>query len=416
MKERWIEIEPRGHRYILLGLLRDEQYELALEKLEEMTRTGIPIDSWVFQVFIYVFGKLGFTDDALRIVRHRLDNAADVPVNIWYYVLDICSKSQNHEATSYIWNRAVESGMVNPSDGIALNVLNMAAAYGDTELATRVIQYLASRGTRLSRPHYEALADAYNAQGNMERAIEVFCIMHGAGADVNPSTTGSLSQALRHNPALIDEAVQAMAQAEEKYTVPIGVFNAVLNEMVKSDAPTPEEAFDKALGLYRRIREFAQANPNMETFRNLLWKCTRPDAAQFLAAEMVHFKIRQTLGVMELMLKIHVEHHGPTHRIKGYFYNIAPHLRRNYPQGSRKWRAMMSLSVTIVKRLVAERDPEAWRILQICRRIGLDKPTIMTLRSEVEAGNVQMHNAAAHPENLDQDVDSRSVEDILTTV
>ncbi|KAF3767582.1 hypothetical protein M406DRAFT_217485, partial [Cryphonectria parasitica EP155] len=292
MKERWIEILPKGHRYIALGLLRDEQYELALEKLQEMIRNGIVVDPWVYHIFIYVFAKLGFTDDALRIVRYRLDKAKNVPVNVWYFLLDVCSKHQNHEATTYIWNRAVQAGVVNPSDGIALNVLNMAAAYGDTELATRVIQYLASRGTRLSRPHYEALADAYNVQGNMERAIETYCIMDGAGAEVNQSSTGSLRQALRRNPALIDQAVQAMADLKLRYKVPIGIFNAVLNEMARSDADHPEEAFGKALDLYRRIREFVPSDPNVETFRNLLWKCTNPDIAQFLVGEMVHFKVR----------------------------------------------------------------------------------------------------------------------------
>lgn len=388
MKERWVDISPKGHRFIALGLLRDEQYELALEKLEQMFQQGIEVDPWVFDIFIYVFGKLEFLDEALRLVRHRLDCGFEVSVNVWYFLLDVCSKGQNHQATTYIWNRTVQQGIVNPSDGVAMNILNMASVYGDTDLATQVIQYLAERGTRLSRPHYEALADAYSMHGNIERAIEVYCIMHNAGAEVNQSSAGTLCQSLSRDPARIDQAVEAMEKLKEPYKIPVGIFNAVLNELVKFPDPTPEKAFFKALALYRRAPEFLPTGPNWETFRNLLWKCTKPDVAQFLAGEMVAFKVRPTLVISELMLKVHVEHNGPTHRVKAAFYKVAPHFHSDYAPGSRRWQNIMDLSVKLVKRLIAERDPEAWGILEICRRNGLDESMITALREEVEDGTL----------------------------
>ncbi|KAJ4425160.1 hypothetical protein N0V82_000215 [Gnomoniopsis sp. IMI 355080] len=386
-----------GHRFIVLGLLRDEQYEMALDKLETMIQEGIEVDPWVFDIFIYVFGKLEFLDDALRLVRHRLDRGFDVSLNIWYFLLDVCSKGQNHQATTYIWNRTVKQGVVNPSDGVALNILNMASVYGDTELATQVIQYLAERGTKLSRAHYEALADAYSMQGNVERAIEVYCIMHGAGAEVSQASVGTLCQSLSRDPSHINQAVDAMEQLKKKYKLPVGVFNAVLNEMVKSSASTPEKAFIRALELYRRIREFVPNGPNLETFRNLLWRCTRSEIAQFLAAEMVAFKIRQNLVIMELMFKVHVEHNGPVHRVKAAFYKVAPHFHSDYAPGSRRWQNIMDLSVKLVKRLIAERDPEAWRILDICRRNGLEEDTIRMMREDVEAGRLAATDAPALP-------------------
>lgn len=395
MKERWIETLPKGHRYIALGLLRDEQYELALEKLDEMIRNGTLIDSWVFDIFTYVFGKLKFLDDALRITRHRVDRGYPIPVNIWYFLLDVCSQGQNHEATAYIWNRTVQQGLVNPSDGVSLNILNMAAAYGDTELATQVIQYLAARGTKLSRPHYEALADAYSVQGKVDRAVEVYCIMYGAGAEVNHPAVGSFCKALTRDPSLIDQAVQAMSSLRRKYKVPIGVFNAVLNEMVKSDTPNPEEAFARAFDLYRRMRYFVEEKPNADTFRNLLWKCTRPDIAQFFAGEMVAYQIRQTLAITELMLKVHVEHHGPTHRANDYFFRVAKYFRTDYAPGSRRWQKIMDLSVKLVKRLVGERNPLAWRILDVCQKNGLEEDKIKALREEVEAGKIPMADMTA---------------------
>lgn len=404
MKDRWLEISPEGHQHIAIGLLRDEQYELALEKLHEMYEKGIQIEGWVYDIFIYVFGKMEFLDDALRIVRHRLDSGQEVPVNVWYFLLDVCSKGQNIAATRYIWNRAVLQGILNPSDGVALNVLNMAAVYGDTELCTPVIEYLASRGTRLNRHHYEALIDAYAAQGNVEKTLEVYCIMRAAGVEVTNSSTGSLAFALTRDPSLIDQAIQAMSDLQGKHNVPIAVFNCVLNEIVKADVPQPDDAFAKALGLYRRIREFVPDGPNLETFRNLLWKCTRPELAQFFAGEMIHFGIKSSLVITKHMYRINVEFHGPSHRAKDYFFKVAPHLAAggDLSKGQRK-AEVMDLSIKLIKRLIGERDPEAWRILDICKKNGLEEEAISALRAEVEAGTVTgTGTSSSRSETVDQ--------------
>lgn len=403
MKERWVEVLPKGHRYIALGLLRDEQYELALEKLDSMIQSDVLIDPWVFDIFIYVFGKLDFLDDALRIARHRAARGFEIPVNIWYFLLDVCSRGQNHEATTYIWNGSVQQGLVNPSDGVALNVLNMSAAYGDAELATQVIQYLAARGTRLTRPHYEALADAYNVQGKVNRAIEVYCIMYDAGAEVGHETAGTLCQALSRDPPLIDKAIEAMSELKENYKVPVGIFNAVLDETARSTALQPKETHEKAMSLYHRVREFVPAGPNSETFQTLLRRCTKPDVAQFFVGEMLSFNVRQNLDILELIFKIHVTYDGPTHRAKDYFFKIATYFPKGYEKGSWKFNDIMNLSLMLVRRLIKERDPEAWRILDVCKANGLGEDRIKALRTEVEFGKLAPADRAVRPETDEED-------------
>lgn len=388
MKERWLELMPKGHRYIAIGLLRDEQYELALEKLEEMTSQGVEIEPWVFDIFIYVFGRLELLDDALRIARYGVNQGVEFPVNIWYFLLDVCSKAQHYEGAMYAWNRTVTQGIVNPSDGVCLNILNMAAVFGDTQLATQVIQYLSERGTRLARPHYEALADAYCMQGNIARAIEVFCIMYGAGAEVSQPSLGTLGPVLAKEPSLIDKAVEVLTELKARYKLPIAIYNTVLNEMVKSSALPADDAFLRGLDLYRRIKTFVPTGPNQDTFRILLRCCTSTDAAQFLAGEMISFGLRQDLATTELLFKVHVDSRGPLHRAKTYFYRISRHLHSSYRPGSRRWQNIMDLSVQLVKLLIAAGDPEAWRILETCKRNGLEEDKITALREEVEAGKL----------------------------
>lgn len=415
MKERWLEIRPNGHRYIAIGLLRDGQYELALEKLDDMANQGIEIDPWVFYLFIYVFGKLELLDDALRIARYAVYHGLDLPVNVWYYLLDVCSKGQHHDGTTYVWNRTVSQGIVNPSDGVCLNILNMSSVYGDTQLATEVIQYLAQRGTRLARPHYEALADAYCMQGNVERAIEVYCIMYGAGAEVSQLSAGTLSQSLARDPSLIGQAVEAMTELKTRYKLPVGIYNTVLNEMIKSSALPANDAYLQGLDLYQRIKDFVPTGPNIDTFRILLRRCTSPDIAQFFVGEMVMFRLRQDLLTKELLFKVHVESpRGPLHRAKYYFYHISAHLHSSYRPGSRRWQNIMDLSVQLVKRLIAAGDPGAWRILEICQRNGLEEEKIAALREEVEAGKVPV--AVEDPLSPDlPKIDSSGLKKVETT-
>lgn len=455
MKERWIEVTRQGHQWIALGLLRDEQYELALEKLEEMVLQNQRVDSWVFDIFIYVFGKLEFLDDALRIARHRLDTGHEVNVNVWYFLLDECSKGHNHDATAYIWHRTVESDMVNPSDGVCLNVINMAAAYGNADLATHVLQFLADRGTKLGQAHYEAVADAYCIAGNIEKAIEAFCIMNEARIEINNASMGTFSQTLERDPSLVDVAINALSTIREKQPISIYVFNAILNQLVKrSDITDPKNdndtvdlpqnnpentnitvssGYSKALDFYRNIRKFVPSGPNVETFRYLLWKCADPDIAQFLAKEMAWFGLRQSRIVMEQIFRVQVEHNGPDHRAKRYFYRIAPsyHMTTTEEgetkgddgnsvkigggtniQKSTKWRRFMELSVKLVKRLIRTRDPEAWRILTYCQANGLEEETVNKLKEAVENGEIEIEEEEEEQEEVETERSSEEKLDI----
>lgn len=427
MRERWIETTDSGHGYILIGLLRDGQYEIALTKLDELTAKGVEIRPFVYDIFIYVLGKLQFFDDALRIARHQRDRGVNVSVNVWYFLLDVGSKGQNHRVTRYLWNRTVEQGLVNPSDGVLLNILNLAAAYGDTQLAIQVIQYLSARGAKLSRHHYEALAEAYIMHEQVDKAMEVYCIMDAAGIEVNGQTTGQLSQSLSMgDAALIDAAVQALSDLKQKYKLPIGVFNSVLLALVEPRASTGGTAAGRTVGegavealdLYRRIRHYVPSGPDLETYKILLWQCTDADVAQFLAGEMIALHFRQTPAIREMVFKIHIEHNGPTHRTKRYFYQMARQLMQEYAPGSRKWNVLMDLCMKLVKRLVRERDPEAWHILDICKAYGLDDERIERLRQDIESGRIDVVDDAESAENAFSTVDQtpelgESPEDIL---
>jgi pentatricopeptide repeat protein len=94
MKDSWVTLIPDGWHNIAIGLLRERQYELALDKLWQMQQEGIRVQPWLYDIFIYVLCEAGELDEALRLLQHREDQGdTDISANVWYYMLDACSSN-----------------------------------------------------------------------------------------------------------------------------------------------------------------------------------------------------------------------------------------------------------------------------------------------------------------------------------
>lgn len=71
MQEYWFTIDTPVKQTVIVGMLRDEQYELAYARLTELIEQGARIDPWVYDIFILVFGKLRFLDEMLQLLYRR---------------------------------------------------------------------------------------------------------------------------------------------------------------------------------------------------------------------------------------------------------------------------------------------------------------------------------------------------------
>ncbi|CAK7204501.1 hypothetical protein SEUCBS139899_007258 [Sporothrix eucalyptigena] len=355
MKDRWIELSLDGQVSVAIGLLRDGQYERALNHLDDMTEAASkegaePVPSWLLDIYVYVLGHEGFLDDALQIVNHRLLREGDnVSLNVWSFLLDICCRRGHFRGLVYVWNRVVRpnggNGVIVPSDAMALDVLNMAAQHGDADLAAKVMQILSARGTKLSMSHFEAMLDCYSQGGAIDKALQALCIMHNAGIMPDQGSTRSIYLSLisaasavqegknkmnaRANAkaaaaAAIESAVVALFDLKKQYgSVPIAAFNVVLEAMLASrqqavaaavavtsstslsrkfraaEATETETDAEAALDLYRHVRQLCPAGPNRATFRLLFRACTQPMHLNFLIHEMSSFGFRPDMEMID---------------------------------------------------------------------------------------------------------------------
>lgn len=292
-----MELGDEGKWSVALGLLRDDQPEMALEYWDQMRKDNTEIPGWVGDIFTYALAMRGSINEAVELFHQRLDMAGGdfsaVPPITWSYLLDECSKSLHYEGTKFIWDEMAQPGTINPPDGVALNVLNTAAHQGDTGLATAVIEFLSARQVKLGLHHYEPLMESYVRAGDLENAFRVLGIMHDIGIQPDHSSTRPIFQMLKSSPELADEAVGILGTVEN---LPPAAMNVVLEAVVKT------EGISKTLDVYRKVCDL-HSGPNRQTFVLLLEECNTSEPAVFMVAEMDRFSVRPSRRILDNLIR-----------------------------------------------------------------------------------------------------------------
>lgn len=100
MSERWITLTPDGWHYTVAGLLREQQYELALAKIDYMHREGIKIQSWLYDLTMFLLCDIEEVDTAFQVLQDCLAaGTTEVSDTLWYHMLDVASSTFNVEPT-----------------------------------------------------------------------------------------------------------------------------------------------------------------------------------------------------------------------------------------------------------------------------------------------------------------------------
>ncbi|KAK4237305.1 hypothetical protein C8A03DRAFT_34758 [Achaetomium macrosporum] len=360
MKEKGIEVSDEGKCNIALGLLRDMQDEMALEYWDQMRREGTKIPSWVFEIFVYVLGMRGHVDEAFQLFRRVQeggdDSLKEVPLRLWFYLLDECSRSFHHDGTAFIWEKMVEPGTLNPPDGICLNVLNAASRHGDSRLATAVIQVLSERRVKLGLHHYEPLLESYVHAGQLEKAFRVLCIMTGAGVRPDQSSTRSIFLMLKRAPERAKQAVGMFKKLRKEHDLPVAAINVLLEALAQTTT------MDETLDVYRQVCDLCQSGPNRETFTLLLQRCSTAEPAVFLVSEMDRFSVRPSSTIVDNLIRC-------------FAYDGNLDIALLYLSGMQRsespiWVSKRTL-LTLLQRCYKEKDPRVWSVVDEAKKRGV---------------------------------------------
>ncbi|KAI1127726.1 hypothetical protein F5Y10DRAFT_242260 [Nemania abortiva] len=363
MKNRWYNPTPRAEVSIIISLLRDGQYELALWKLEELNRIPINVPSWLFDVFLYTFGELGFHEETLAILKHRqrvvdVVKRAPLSLNAWQFLLDVFSRDAFQPGIKFVWDHSVTPGHIHPPDGVVLNVLNTASMHGDTTIAMNAVQELSARKTTLSMHHYEALIHVHMQHKDLRKALTILCIMFKAGLSPDLSSTRPIFQMLRDSPTSMDKALGILHELKLQYTIPAAAFNVILESTIAHGG------FKIAFDLYRTIRQVCINGPDLETFDILLQYCTQRKSMNFLVAEMEAFCLKPSRLILDHLVRIC----SIQDDYEMAFRYLEMIRARTPPNSPETWWVSKNSALALLRKCVQTRDQRFENIFEECRR------------------------------------------------
>ncbi|KAL8807707.1 MAG: hypothetical protein Q9182_000518 [Xanthomendoza sp. 2 TL-2023] len=288
LRQRWFTLSNDGWHDVIVGLLREKQLELAVETLQSVQQEGIRVQPWLYDLVIFNLCDVGEYDEALSILRFRVDNGEQlISGNVWHYLLDTASRAFHHAATLFVWRRRVGTSYLNPSSGMCLNVLHTAARHGNVRLATDVIRVLSNRNQPLQLYHYEALIEAY-VPAQLRTAFTLLALMASSGTPPAVSSTRPIFLHLCESSHLPDAALAILRQvAKHRRNLPAEAVNVVIEAYIYHNK------MDQALDTYKTLHTFCPSGPVISTFNTLFRGCRgRKNTAMFLASEMVALKVR----------------------------------------------------------------------------------------------------------------------------
>lgn len=379
MEAIWKPPTIDGRISIAVGLIRDGQYEMALESLEDLYKNGAPIPHWLYDIFIYTFGALGAHEEILMIMQQR-ERCVDGPPthNLWHYLLDVFSKDSYYEGTRTVWNRMVMQRKAVASDGTAINVLNTAARNNDANLATQVIQQLLERGVKPGMHHFEPLLEIQAADHEIQKALSTLCLMSKAGHLPDRSSTRPVLAQLQATPELAGEAVGMLHELKKTMQVPIAAFNVVL------EATLLTRGFPAGLDLYRSIGRVCSVGPNLETYNLLLEHCDVPKFMRFLVAEMEAFSIAPDEAAFDRMIFISTSN---TNYQPAFRY--LEQMMSNKTDGqSSDWWISRRTALALLDRTISAKDTRTQGLLEECKKRGIiDQADIEVLMNTTSRGD-----------------------------
>ncbi|KAI9805057.1 MAG: hypothetical protein M1825_000891 [Sarcosagium campestre] len=292
MRQRWYSIHPDGMYNVVAGLIRERQFELALEKMTRLREEGVQLPSWLYDATIYCLFEIEELDTALDIIKERVARGESISPTVWYLLLETGSRCLHHPSTVYAWRKRIELNYLSPSDGILLNTLQTAARAGDTSLAADTFRLLGNRHADFQTYHYDSLIESYAVASDARMAFSVLSIMTAAGRTPTESSTRSilaLLRSARHRPAEA-HAILLSLHAEGRIS-PVAAVDVIIAAAVEHGH------LDQALDTYRLLQSEVcgpAARPTTITFNALLAGCVtarRKDVAMMLAGEMLALDI-----------------------------------------------------------------------------------------------------------------------------
>ncbi|KAH3528980.1 hypothetical protein KXV55_003417 [Aspergillus fumigatus] len=295
LRDRWLPLSPAGWHYVVAGLLRENQFELALDHIAHMERKEIMVENWLHSLLIYNLCDIGDFDEVLRQMRKRTSQGHDMTTELWLYVLDVAVAASHLETTRYVWTQMVQLGYLQPSRVLCSDTLTVAAEKGDTKLASLVIRFLSESDIPLILQDYEKTVEAHVKSGKLSSAFEILCKMHKAGIKLEHSSTRAIFNYMVQTRTSPRQAWAILKKLKSlKYPVPMECAHVVI-ELCDYESFNDPFAVDEGISLYQELYTLCPGKADVSIYNTLLGMARR---AKNIQAGMFAVKEMSSLGVI----------------------------------------------------------------------------------------------------------------------
>ncbi|KAH7385497.1 hypothetical protein DE146DRAFT_208839 [Phaeosphaeria sp. MPI-PUGE-AT-0046c] len=317
MKLRWLPLTDRGRSFVVAGMLRERNFEHALETLEAMVNQDARVEPWLFDHAMWTLLEFGETEEAFHVLalkdgtkrRQNGTGSAKLSSALWGALLDAAARQQLYEPVSMVWNIQVQPGYLKPGTGACLSVLALAARYGDVHLATDVFRVLTARETIFTTHHYELLIQTHLNANDLSAALSVISIMADTKLKVDAGTCNPLFVYLRREKAGEPSRPMAAFYILQDFEasgrkVPTAAINACMQASIAL------KRFEEAIEIYKALHTVSHSGPNTQTFNTLFQGChqnNRKELAMFFANEMIQLQLKPDRLTYDRLISVSLE-------------------------------------------------------------------------------------------------------------
>ncbi|OQE31407.1 hypothetical protein PENSTE_c001G08470 [Penicillium steckii] len=299
LRDRWLPLSPAGWHFVVAGLMRENQFEKALEQLEAMERKGILVERWLHSLIVYIMCDHKEFEEVYSLVRRRVEQGHELTHQVWSHVLCKASEGRHWELTHYIWERRVNLGYLHPSEDTCSRTLYVAAKFGDPELGRAVFHYLRKTGHQPRSEDHDRLIIAFvtsGAEGDLAAALEELCTMHEAGLEPRNSTMRLLYEYIVQSQIDPWDVWEMLKQlSSNKRSVPISVIEVIVKAWKHLAQELPVVVTNNALQLYRELYTVCPGGATLAVYNILINICRR---ANRINDGMYLLKEMSSLGVL----------------------------------------------------------------------------------------------------------------------
>ncbi|EED15527.1 pentatricopeptide repeat protein [Talaromyces stipitatus ATCC 10500] len=309
LRARWLSLSPVGWHHVIAGLLREDQLELALDRLDQMEGKGIPLEQWLHSLLVYKLCDADEFTEALRLIRSRSNKAKSISSAMWLYLLRAAIRNSHYETVRYVWNNAVDLGYQDLSVPDCRDVLGFASDHGDIGFAESVFRHLSTLQKHPTSYDYEKLVQVYAQNADVKSAFEIICQMHKSRIPIESECTRPVLQSMEtklSDPTILWSEIRGLRK--RGYEIPTTLANIVIQHtevLFQRGSLSASRAIDLAVYIYKDLFDICTDGANTETFNSLISLChqtSKPGICTFFVKEMASLDVSPDQRTLETLI------------------------------------------------------------------------------------------------------------------